>query len=341
MKALGLDVGSSLIKAVQLEKKGKDLLLSSFGWVTNPFGEVNYNNEAERLKLVEATKKLLKDRDFKGKEVVISLPTAQIYTRIIEMPLLSENELSSAISWEAEQYVPVPLAEVNLSWEIVSQPKVSSESAKMLVFLAAAPKKLIDNQVKFLELLNLEPLAVETTAVALGRLVTGADGVELAVQIGWRSTSLTIMNQGMILFAHNLNTGAEALTRSVSNELKLDFYQAEEYRRTYGFEKTALEGKVGFAMKVVFDELAGEIKRAMDFYSSQNEGKVVNRVVLAGGGALTPALASQLAEFLGIEVLLLDPLAKLISGADKAWPKDLQMIAPILGEAIGLAMREI
>lgn len=341
MKLFGLDIGSSLVKIAQVEKSGKDLTLSHFGWVANPLGVVDYGNEVEQKKLAEEVKKLVKESGVEGRQVVVSLPESQIYTRILEMPVLSQTELASAINWEAEQYIPVPIADVNLSWEILDKPKGALGSKKMLVFLVAAPKKLIDNQVRFLEIVGLEPVAVETSSVALTRMIPEQENVLMIMQIGWKTSSLVIVDKGILVFTYSLNTASEALTRSIVQELKLDFYQAEEYRRSYGFEKEALEGKVALAMKLVFDELGAEAKRAIEFYRSKSEGKIVSRIMLSGGGVLTPGLSSQLAEYLGSEVAPLNPLAQLVVSKEKGWPKELLSISPLMSEVIGLAMREV
>jgi type IV pilus assembly protein PilM len=340
MKPFGLDIGSALIKVAQLEQKGKDKYLSRFGWTANPFGLIDYKNTDQQQKLATEIKKLIKDAKIEGNQVVVCLPESQIYTRILEMPSLSESELSSAISWEAEQYIPVSLEEVNLSWEVLDKGKTNT-AGKMLVFLVAAPKNLIDNQLKLLDKIGLEPVAIETNNIVLARALTAPEAVVLGLDIGWKSTSIIIIDHDALVFTHSLSSGIEALTRSISGELSLDFYQAEEYRRSYGFEKQALEGKVAGAMSLVFNQIAGEVKRAIDFYKTKNQGNIsVNRLILSGGGALTPGISSQLTEQLNLEVSLVDPLANLKYSQAKNWPKELISIAPLMTQSISLGLRE-
>jgi len=341
MTAFGLDIGSALIKVAQVKKQADKLHLDHFGWATNPLGMVAYDDEAKQKQLAEIIKKLIKDSQVEGKEVTTCLPGSQVYSRILEMPVLSETELASAINWEAEQYIPVALDEVNLSWQILSRPKVGPTQAKMLVFLLAAPKKLVDNHIKLLEMVGLEPAAIETDTIALARAIPEQAEAQMAIQIGWQTTDIVITEQNDLVFTYSINTGCEALTRSISDELKLDFYQAEEYRRTYGFEKQALEGKVAAAMQLVFDQLAGESRRALDFYQSKSEGKTVSRIILAGGGALTPAINVQLTEILGVEVSLTNPLSTLTPAKNQAWPKELLAVSPLMVQAISLASREL
>lgn len=340
MKPFGLDIGSALIKVAQLEQKGKDKFLSRFGWAANPLGVVDYKNPQHQQKLAEEIKKLLKDSKVEGNQAVVSLPESQIYTRILEMPSLSESELSSAISWEAEQYIPVSLEEVNLSWEVLEKAKASA-SGKMLVFLVAAPKDLIDNQLKLLEKAGLEPVAIETNNIVLARALTAPDAIILGLDVGWKSTSIVIVDHDALVFTHSLPSGIEALTRSISEELSLDFYQAEEYRRSYGFDKQALEGKVAGAMSLVFNQIASEVRRAMDFYKTKHQGnKNINRLILSGGGALTPGISPQLTEQLNVEVSLIDPLAGLKYSLAKDWPKELVSIGPLMTQSISLGLRE-
>ena len=335
-RAFGLAIGTSLIKLIQLDKNGEKPVLRAYGWVQNPVGVIFSEVEEENQKLAEVIKKMIEERGVEGRRVVISLPESKIYTRVIEMPRLSEAELASAINWEAEQYVPVPLKEINLSWEIVRTLGKRGEEEKMEVFLVAAPKRLVDQAVELLDKVGLEPVAIEPAMVAVSRALGRPGGVVAVVQMGWRSTEIAVVDDEMVGFVHSLSTGGEALTRALADNLGLEFSQAEEYRRTYGFDREQLEGKVAKAMDPVFIQLTGELKKALDFFSSKNPEKKINTVLLSGGVALTPGITAAMAESLNREVELANPFTHFAGEI----PGEVQQLAPVLSEAVGLALWE-
>src|SRR3990167_6973749 len=118
MPAFGLDVGSSAIKLIALGGKPNKAKLGQFGLAVNPVGNIDTENESERVKIAQAIKKLVSDVQLKTKQVVVALPESKVFTRLVEMPALSDAELASAISWEAEQYIPIPMSDVQLDYKV-------------------------------------------------------------------------------------------------------------------------------------------------------------------------------------------------------------------------------
>jgi len=137
-RLIGLDLGSFSIKVVCLSKHGKGYRLEAIGIALNPYGARPGGDDASQVKVAEAVKKLLSDTRLSSAKAMLALPESSVYTRVVEMPSLSDSELASAIHWEAEQYVPVPLDQVNIDYEVISRPDKSSEKEKMEIFLVAA-----------------------------------------------------------------------------------------------------------------------------------------------------------------------------------------------------------
>ncbi len=334
----GLDIGSSSIKVVQSSLMGsKAYTVMSVGLAMNPAGSVDFTKPEICAKLSPAVKKLLSETKIRDKRVVVSVAESRIYSRIISLPVMSEAELSSAIKWEAEQFVPVPVAEVELDFSIVSQPIKGSGDNKMLVYLVAAPKKYLEAMVDFLVGMGLEPVAVESEMVAVSRALSFGDSqaTSLIVHMGAMSSVLAIVDGPALTFSYVTELGGVALTRALAQALSLPLPQAEEYKRTYGLDATQLEGKVRTGLLLVLDQIVNEMRKAMEYHLSSRKSHVT-RIVLSGGGAYLPELPGYLSElFGGIEVVVADPFASGKPGHNVILPRE----RAVYSVSVGLSQR--
>ncbi|OGG35164.1 hypothetical protein A2363_03760 [Candidatus Gottesmanbacteria bacterium RIFOXYB1_FULL_47_11] len=307
--SLGLDIGSHSIKLIELAREGKQLALAAAGSVATPSGALMSAGGAEITSVAESIKRLLKETGAKSKNIHIALPEAKVFTRVLEMPALSDRELSSAIQWEAEQYIPLPLDQVNLDYEVLRSSKDTGTN-KMEILLVAAPKALLEKYLTILELAELTPLAAETEVLASTRaLVRSLPNVKtvLMVSMGAQTTDIAILRSGILSFTRSLSAGGDALTRALGVGLDFNSTQAEEYKKTYGLEQNKLEGKIVTAVKPVMDTITAEIKRAFAFYQEKYKDEHVQAVVLSGGTSRLPGMVTYLAQSLGVEVQLANP----------------------------------
>lgn len=336
MRVFGLDLGTNSIKAVELKPVRDKYQLLHFGLAPMP-ASLQSEAETDQQAIAAAIKKLLAQSGIKLATPVLALPEAQVFSRVIEMAPLSEAELKSAIRWEAEQYVPIPLDEASLDYQIV-KPVVKKED-KMEVFLIAAPKNLINRYLKILKLAGLQPAALETELVAISRALVNADnGNHLIISIGSQSSDLAIIHDQQIVYTRSISTGGQALGRAVAKALNLDLAQAEEYKKSYGLLEDKLEGKVRAALKPVFDTIIEEIKKAVLFYQEKSGVKLTN-AILAGGTIKLPEAVSYLASALDLEVAVGDPMKSLVF--DQKQVNFSLDDGPLYTTAIGLAMKKV
>lgn len=338
----GLDIGSYTIKIVQLAKSGNKYRLLSYGMVPTPRRGMYSDSDIDLQSVSEALKKLRNDTRIATDQVVIALPESHIFTRVIEMPALSDEELASAIKWEAEQYVPIPLTEVTLDWQVISRPKTPTPESKMEILLVASPTKVISKYLKILQMADLRAVSVETEIIAIARSLVGNNPYSpttLIVNIGAATTDLSIVRVGSIAFTRSIATGGTSLARSIAQDLGFELPQAEEYKKTYGLDETKLEGKVMQAMKPVFEIIVNEIKRALVYYQERKPDDSVKRVVLSGGSAKLPGMAVYLASVLGLEVQVGDPWFNIEK--DQKIATALAEDAPFYSVAVGLALKEV
>ncbi len=337
---VGIDIGSSSIKIVQLDvgrESAKLISLSSGGVPPNP---LSVTNPVEVDAVVKAVRAVAAAAKLQVNRVVTALPEAHVFTRVIEMPILSDKELDSAIKWEAEQYVPVPINEVNLVWQVISKPEHPAPGAKMEVFIVAAPKQLVDHLVTVLKKADLAPVAVETEIIATTRSIVGNNPYSpttLLVSIGQGTTDFCVVRAGNIAFTRSIATGGLALTRTIAEEMGFELPQAEEYKKTYGVLRDQLDGKIAQALQPVVDVVVSEIKRAIAFYQEHRADDPIKRISLCGGGGKLPGLPALFAEAVGLEVQLGDPWFNIQHVASAELIDD----GPLYAVAAGLALKEV
>lgn len=334
----GLDIGTNGLRLIELEKKkGKYCLLAI---ASSKFSGWGLMSEAEKdhQELAEAIKKMVAESKVDTRQVVVGLPEAKVFSRLIEVPVLTDEELSSSLAWEAEQYIPVPLDEVNLDWEVVSRPAKGEKEETMKVFLVAAPINLVEKYTKILKLAGLTPVALETEIIAAVRsLLANKKSPALLIDFGASATDIAAVREGKIVLTRSIPIGGIAFTRALGSVLNLSEEKAEEYKKTYGV-KEELEGKIKTALTPLLEAVVAEIKKSIDFYSSEQKGFPLSLIILAGGTAKMPEVANLLTEKLGLEVQIADPFADLIKDD---LIKNFLVDAPLFSVAMGLAMKEV
>ena len=306
----GLDIGTHSIKAVQLGGQTTRPVFIAAGQVPTPSQGLNSESEEDIAIIAQTIKKLHQEAHISTDKAVTALPESQIFTRVVDLPNLSDKEVQSAIQWEAEQYVPIPMNEVQLDWQILSRPKQKGPNQKVEVLLVAAPKVLISKYLKIIKASGLTAVSLETEVTAVVRsLVQRVEGnpTTMVISIGASTTDLSIVSANQISFTRSIATGGLALARGVAQELGFELDQATEYMKTYGLDATQLEGKVMQSIKPIFDVVVNEIRRALAYYAGRRPDVPVKRVVLTGGTSKLPGLVLYLAEALGLEVQIGNP----------------------------------
>lgn len=342
----GLDIGTYSIKLVELDQTKSGAKLSAIGQLTPPPNLIYSDSEIDKQTLADHIKKLVKESGVHTKNVVAAFPESLTFTRVIEMPKISDQELSSAIEWSAEQYIPMPLSEVKLSWMVLgTEDDKSKQGAKIArVLLVAAPNSLVERYMSILSAADLEPYAFETEVIAISRSLFPTDQTApttLIVSIGASTTDLSIVDAQNIQFTRSIGTGGNALTRAISQELGFEQSQSEEYKRSYGLMEDQLEGKIMNILKPVVDVIISEVERAVLSYQTKHVSSPVKRIVLSGGSAQLPGLVVYMASSLGIEVQIGDPWQS-IEVPEKLHfsPQDLQNQVSYT-VALGLAKRNV
>ena len=326
---VGIDIGTHTIKR-ELARQGDQVSITAAG--SMPVRHLLDDSGRFRIGKV-AVKQLMKDT-VQIKDISIALESK--YFRVIEVPQLSDRELSSAIKWEAEQYIRPWIRSVDFT---VLRDNKQTGNNKMEVLLVATPKALIDKYLTIMEMAELNVVGAETeiiaTSRAVGRSIPNVKTV-MVVSMGAQSSDIAILQSGPLMFTRSISAGGEALTRAIAQNFDFNQTQAEEYKRAYGLEKDKLEGKIMIATKPIMDTIVGEIKRALAFYDEKYKDQHAETVMLSGGTARLPGMVQYLAEALGLEVQLVNPW---IGIARDARFNVLNSEGPNFCVAVGLALR--
>lgn len=338
VKYFGIDVGAYSIKVCQVNRSRQGYRVAAIGSILNPIGQIPGDDPNQIRQVSEAIKSLVRESGVRQRLVNVALSESQVYTRLIELPPLSDSELSSAMSWEAEQYIPIPVEEVNLDYQVISRPEADETEEKMKILLIAAPKRVVARIAEVVAQAGLEPMGIETELIGVMRVFfkpTRTDQpTALICHFGSATTDLAVMRQGAVATTYSIATGGLALTRSIANNLSMDILQAEEYKRTYGLEEKQLEGKVRGAMIPVVDIIVSEIKKGLQFYATKIEGDPVKLVILSGGTAHLPNIVATLAKALGLEVVVGNPFANMAAEKGITLPGDYASYVAVVGLAI-------
>lgn len=343
MPIIGLNIGKRSFRAVELESKKDKLILNNFGTYINPRISSDPSTPDD-LKLVSSSlEEFFSETGFSTSDVVLSIDETHVFMRIIKLPIMSDKELKSSIKYEAEQYIPLPLDQVNVSYQKLDPD--FSEKGKMSVQIVAARKDIVEKYVEILKRAKLMPRAIEPETIALGRALGDtkeAPSGTMILEMGYGSSLIVVCYGGFVRFTRAIPIGGDVITKTIMQNLNLDLDQAEEYKKAYGLDDFQGEGKVAQVVKPIIDNLILEVQRASVFFTNHNPSANIKRVILSGGTALMPNLVSYIANKIDLEVILANPLNN-IEISPKLEKQKQQLIeeAPIYSSAIGLALRKI
>lgn len=333
---LGLDFGNHSVKAVQLRNIVRSPELVAFSSQPTPTGVINSEDEEHQKQLAEVLKVLYGDGGFRTKNVVVALPEFSIFTRFLEFPGVKEDELEDAVHWQAKQVIPVPVAEVQMSWIVLGR---DEKKNSYRILLVAAPKKLIDIYIRVIEKAGMDLVAIETESIASGRAIYKSANIKDAVilDFGSQSTDMGIMSNGELVFSQSIAVGSDAFTRAIASAFSFEYNQAEEYKRNYGLEKEQLEGKIFLSLKPIMDSIIAEVRRGIEFYKTRTMLSPPSQYMLIGDGSLLPGLVVYLSLELGVNVQLADPWTGI--KVNKKQEAIISRGRPAYAVAVGLALK--
>lgn len=347
---IGLDVGTSSIKMVELRLAENKPVLSNYAWL--PLPEASGKGDLSSSYFTEALPDYLKimfqEADFKGKDVYVSIPSFGGLITIIDFPRMAKEEMAQAIKFEAQKYVPTSLDDLVLSWDIVgesedkkivlengSQEDKPNSGGKAQVILVAASKKKVIAYEKMASNAGLELKAIEIESFSLVSSLIGNDpGNFIIIDIGSRVGNILLVEKGIIRSNRNIDAGGRDMTRMIAKAMGLD-EQAAEKMKVSGRNFFDASANINFP---TLESINNEVSRMINLYY-KNETSKVNSIILSGGAANFTGLAEHFQNSLKIKTVIGNPFSRL--EYDKRLEPILAKIGNRFSVAVGLALRGI
>ncbi len=342
--AVALDIGSSHVKMLELdvERPGK-YRLKHFGVAPLPPEAVVDGSFMNTSAVVGAIRELLARHKVKTREACVAVSGNSVIIKRISLPQMSQDELEESITWEAEQYIPFDVNDVNIDVHILSQQ--ADEAGQMEVLLVAARKDLINEYSTLLVEAGLRPAVIDVAAFALENMYSLnydplPEPVAL-VNVGASTVNINVLRAGTSAFTRDVGMGGRLYTEEVQRALNVSFEEAEAFKVGGGDRDRAavVPEEVERVLSTVSESIATEVHRSLDFFLSTSGGAGLAQVYLSGGAAPTPGLAAAIERICGAPVTRVDPFRR-ISVDERAFnPNFLKDAAAQAAIAVGLGLR--
>lgn len=339
---LGIDIGTSAIRLVELSTHGGQEKLENYARFSLPVRRPRYFGEAKKGELVFSTKqlgqmvrRLLREAKTEGKKASFSIPDFSTLFTTFPLPAVKRDEASEAVRFEARQRVPLPVSEVTLDWLKIGGEYAPRSKEGIEVLLVVVPNRVIDKYTRISEFCGLDLYGVEAEVFGLQRaLVREGKGVVGVVDIGAQSTTASVIDNGVLKISHSFDLAGNNLTARVKERLGLSYKKAEVVKENKGL----LDEEIKRVLTPLLNEMAGEIEKTADrFYN--RKGKEVRKWILAGASAALPGLKKHWAEKLGQEVEIARPFQGLAYPA--ILEREVKKISPGFAIATGMAIKSL
>ncbi|OCL28135.1 pilus assembly protein PilM [Orenia metallireducens] len=326
---IGLDIGDETIKLTEVYSSWGNIVLNNLAIIPVPDDTVKNGDLNNIIKLEEKLGKVLKEKEFQAKKVVAAISGEQVISRMVDIPNMSEEELNQAVKWEASEKLPIQIEDAVLDYEILER----KEGRGYQVLLIAVKKDLINKYLRLFESLGLEPVAIEIEPIAMARTI---DKLYMArtigvIDIGIKTTDISILNEGKLLFTRTIGLGGESITEDISETHNYSFEEAEDYKKRNNLFNNN-------DTNLIVRNLITSIYRSLDYFQVKYKGVDIDKVVLTGGGANLMGFDRYLTKEFGVRVEKLNLSYRLRS--ELASDKYLSEVAQLLGVSVGLALRE-
>ena len=339
---LGIDIGASSLKLLQLRREKERALLETYGELSTGLYQTQESGRAFLLQeeqITEMLKDLKKEAGAKASEGVVGIPLRYSFITLIELPEMSDGELEESIPYEARRYIPLPRSEVVLEWWKIpfSEEERRKKKGKMSILLAASKKDVVERYKSALEGAGVKFKGFEIEIFSLARAVIGRFRMPvILLDIGALSVKIGVVDRSSIRMAYSIERGSQAFTLALSQAMGVNFERAEEMKKKIGISPSPEAEGIRRIITPLLDHIFDEVEKLRSLYFKRNQ-KTIEKVILSGGGSLMPGLVEYAVKRFGIEVLAAAPFDTL------EYPTFLQpmirKIAPSFGIASGLALR--
>jgi type IV pilus assembly protein PilM len=338
---VGLDLGSSAVKAIELKPVGNGYKVVAFGSEPLPPESIVDGAIVDGAAVVAAVRRLFESRRIRTREVAASLSGSAVIVKKITLPLMTEAELAESIHWEAEQYIPFDIQDVNLDYQIL-EPKDPVGRTTMDVLLVAAKNEKIADYTRVIAEAGRTAVVVDVDAFALQNAYEVNYGIEpdavvVLLNAGASGTNINILSGEQSVFTRDIAIGGNAYTEALQKELSVTFEQADQLKRGHAIDAAVYEDARP-VLRAVTEQVMLEMQKTFDFFKATAVSDSISRIVVSGGASRAEGFAEMLAERFDAPVEPFDPFKKIAFDAAR-FQVDVADVAPAAAVAVGLALR--
>lgn len=340
---IGLDIGSSSIKLVELGESKNGYKLINLGISQLPPEAIVDGALMDSVTIIDTIRELLANTKAKTKDVITSVSGHSVIVKKITLPLMSDTELEESIQWEAERYIPFDINDVNIDFQIFGS---SSENPEVMdVVLVAAKKDIINDYVSVIIESGLNPVIIDVDAFAIENMLSAnyefeKDETVAMANVGASITNINILKNNMTAFTRDIFKGGNQITEEIQRQLHIDYEEAEKIKVGSRID-AASQPVIQEVLKSASESLAIEIGNSIEFFQSTTTYEKISKLYLSGGGSKIKEFDIVLQQQVGIPVEVVNPFKK-IEYSEKNFDLEyLREIGPMMAVGVGLATRKV
>jgi|TARA_B100001964_G_scaffold213781_2_gene250917 type IV pilus assembly protein PilM len=340
--SIGLDVGSSAVKAVEVTSSRSSRQVTWVGSEPVPPDAIVDGAILDGASVADAISRLFEAGRVKTKDVIASLSGSAVIVKKITLPLMTDSELGESIHWEAEQYIPFDIQDVTLDYQVVEGDSEGAARGTMDVLLVAAKKEKIADYSGVIAQAGRNPVVVDVDAFALQNAYEVNYGIEpglvvVLMNAGASAINVNILNGEQSVFTRDISIGGNDYTEALQKELSLPFENADMLKCGVPIEGLTFDEAIP-ALAAVTDNVMLEVQKTFDFFKATAASDQIDQIVLSGGTAQIDGLADTMADRFGTQVEMFDPFRQL--QLDNKKTGDVADLASTAAVAVGLALRQ-
>ena len=338
---VGLDIGSSAVKAVELKPAGRGYRVTAYGSEPLPPDSIVDGAIIDGAAVAEAVRRLFEAHGIRTRDVAASLSGNAVIVKKITLPAMTEAELGESIYWEAEQYIPFDIQDVNLDYQVVASADTAAKGT-MDVLLVAAKKEKIADYTGVIAQAGRTAVIVDVDAFALQNAYEANYGIEpgaivVLLNAGAGATNINILNGDQSVFTRDVSIGGNAYTEALQRELNLPYEAADQLKRGHAVAGASFD-EARPVLRAVTENVMLEIQKTFDFFKATASSDRIDRIVVSGGASQAEGFTEMLAERFGAPVEPFDPFKRVTFDARKAGA-EASDVAATAAVAVGLALR--
>jgi len=346
-KLIGLDISDYKIRFVEINSKNQSKLkISCLGEIDTPAGLISageFKNENEVTGLLKNCFNNPLFGKIDTKYISASLPEKKTFIKVIEIPTVPENELKGAVAWGIEKNIPVTMDQIYYDWQVLQNTNNSPDNI-LKVIVCVAPKELSDRYTRVIKNAHFIPINLENESIAISRCLlnhnlTNKNSVVI-IDLGRSRTNLIMYDQGNVLFSTTLEISGHQMTQNISNQIKLDYQDAEKAKLIYGLDRKKAKGEIAKILELVIDKLVIKIKENIDYFNNYIiSGRNINEIILTGSVSQMLGVVKYISAKMSLSVKVGEPAQNLTQKLNIETDINKKLFS--FATAIGLGIKKI